>query len=119
DSAGTFISAGISVAAGPSVPSAPSSPIRDLAKGKAIATPSSHVDHGLSALFVAAGKKKQKALKDQDEKETINLIIYTGKRFFSRVKTSVRSLNPEIAYPGRSSDRGGNLANRTEARNEF
>nr|GEW51869.1 hypothetical protein [Tanacetum cinerariifolium] len=41
DSAGTFISAGISVAAGPSVPSAPSSPIRDPAKGKAIAALSS------------------------------------------------------------------------------
>nr|GFA53471.1 hypothetical protein [Tanacetum cinerariifolium] len=43
DSAGTFISAGVSVAAGPSVASAPSSPIRDSAKGKAIATPSSSV----------------------------------------------------------------------------
>nr|GFA08212.1 hypothetical protein [Tanacetum cinerariifolium] len=43
DSVGTFIYAGISVAAGPSVPSAPSSPIRDPAKGKAIATPSSPV----------------------------------------------------------------------------
>nr|GEV81951.1 hypothetical protein [Tanacetum cinerariifolium] len=41
DSAGKFISAGISVTAGPSIPSAPSSPIRDPAKGKAIATPSS------------------------------------------------------------------------------
>nr|GFA22674.1 synaptobrevin, longin-like domain protein [Tanacetum cinerariifolium] len=41
DSAGTFISAGVSVAAGPSVSSAPSSPIRDPAKGKAVATPSS------------------------------------------------------------------------------
>nr|GFB12097.1 hypothetical protein [Tanacetum cinerariifolium] len=37
DSAGTVDSAG------PSVPSAPSSPIRDPAKGKVIATPSSHV----------------------------------------------------------------------------
>nr|GEV94715.1 JmjC domain-containing protein [Tanacetum cinerariifolium] len=43
DSAGTFISASVSVAAGPSVASAPSSPIRDPAKGKAIATPSSPV----------------------------------------------------------------------------
>nr|GEW65388.1 putative ribonuclease H-like domain-containing protein [Tanacetum cinerariifolium] len=43
DSAGTFIFAGVSVAAGPFVASAPSSPIRDPAKGKAIATPSSHV----------------------------------------------------------------------------
>nr|GEX43735.1 putative ribonuclease H-like domain-containing protein [Tanacetum cinerariifolium] len=41
DSAGTFISAGVLVAAGPSVASAPSSPIRDPAKGKAIATSSS------------------------------------------------------------------------------
>nr|GEX33553.1 putative ribonuclease H-like domain-containing protein [Tanacetum cinerariifolium] len=41
DSAGTFISTGISVATGPSVSSAPSSPIRDPAKGKAVATPSS------------------------------------------------------------------------------
>nr|GFB01888.1 hypothetical protein [Tanacetum cinerariifolium] len=40
-----------------------------------------------------------------DEKETINVIIYIKKQLFSRVKTSVRSLNPEIAYPGRSSDR--------------
>nr|GFA73425.1 hypothetical protein [Tanacetum cinerariifolium] len=43
DSAGTFISAGVSVATGPSVAFAPSSPIRDPAKGKAIATPSSPV----------------------------------------------------------------------------
>nr|GFB39843.1 putative ribonuclease H-like domain-containing protein [Tanacetum cinerariifolium] len=43
DSAGTFIFDGVSVAAGPSVSSAPSSPIRHLAKGKAIATPSSPV----------------------------------------------------------------------------
>nr|GEW17594.1 hypothetical protein [Tanacetum cinerariifolium] len=43
DSAGTFISAGVSVAASPSVASAPSSPIRDPAKGKAIATPSSPI----------------------------------------------------------------------------
>nr|GEW99312.1 reverse transcriptase domain-containing protein [Tanacetum cinerariifolium] len=42
----------------------------------------------------------------RDEKGTVNVIIYTGKRLLSRVKTSVRSLNPEIAYPGRSSDRG-------------
>nr|GEY51940.1 aminoacyl-tRNA synthetase, class 1a, anticodon-binding [Tanacetum cinerariifolium] len=35
------ISAGVSVAAGPSVATAPSSPIKDPAKGKAIATPSS------------------------------------------------------------------------------
>nr|GEV39836.1 Gag-Pol polyprotein [Tanacetum cinerariifolium] len=41
DSAGTFIFASVSVAAGPSVASAPSSPIKDPAKGKAIATPSS------------------------------------------------------------------------------
>nr|GFC40232.1 hypothetical protein [Tanacetum cinerariifolium] len=41
DSAGIFIFAGVSVATGPSVASAPSSPIRDPAKGKAIATPSS------------------------------------------------------------------------------
>nr|GEZ63370.1 hypothetical protein [Tanacetum cinerariifolium] len=41
DFAGTFISAGVSVATGPSVAFAPSSPIRDPAKGKAIATPSS------------------------------------------------------------------------------
>nr|GFC42203.1 RNA-directed DNA polymerase, eukaryota [Tanacetum cinerariifolium] len=54
-----------------------------------------------------------------DEKGTVNVIIYTGKRLFSRVKTSVRSLNLKIAYPGRSSDRGGSLANRTEARNGF
>nr|GEU28879.1 hypothetical protein [Tanacetum cinerariifolium] len=40
DSTGTFIFAGILVAVGPSVPFAPSSPIRDPAKGKAIATPS-------------------------------------------------------------------------------
>nr|GEV90090.1 hypothetical protein [Tanacetum cinerariifolium] len=40
DFAGTFISAGVSVATGPSVSSAPSSPIRDPAKGKAVATPS-------------------------------------------------------------------------------
>nr|GEX97167.1 hypothetical protein [Tanacetum cinerariifolium] len=43
DSAGTFISAGVSVAAGPSVASAPSSPVKDPAKGKSIATPSSPV----------------------------------------------------------------------------
>nr|GFB45804.1 hypothetical protein [Tanacetum cinerariifolium] len=43
DSAGTFIFAGVLVAAGPSVASAPSSPIRDPAKGKAIATPSSPI----------------------------------------------------------------------------
>nr|GEU55163.1 retrotransposon protein, putative, Ty1-copia subclass [Tanacetum cinerariifolium] len=43
DSAGTFISVGVSVAAGPSVSSVPSSPIRDPAKGKAVATPSSSV----------------------------------------------------------------------------
>nr|GFA04581.1 hypothetical protein [Tanacetum cinerariifolium] len=45
--------------------------------------------------------------------------IYREAAFFSRVKTSVRSLNLKIAYPGRSSDRGGSLANRTEARNEI
>nr|GEX72266.1 hypothetical protein [Tanacetum cinerariifolium] len=43
DSASTFISAGILVAVVPSVPAAPSSPIRDPAKGKAIATPSSPI----------------------------------------------------------------------------
>nr|GEV84578.1 hypothetical protein [Tanacetum cinerariifolium] len=41
DSIGTFIFVGISVTAGPFVPSTPSSPIRDLAKGNTIATPSS------------------------------------------------------------------------------
>nr|GEU31417.1 hypothetical protein [Tanacetum cinerariifolium] len=44
-----------------------------------------------------------------DEKGTVNVIIYTEKRLFSRVKTSVRSLNLKIAYPGRSSDRGYSL----------
>nr|GEW00214.1 hypothetical protein [Tanacetum cinerariifolium] len=39
------------------------------------------------------------------KKGTVNVIILTGKRLFSRVKTSVRSLNLKIAYPGRSSDR--------------
>nr|GEU38865.1 ribonuclease H-like domain-containing protein [Tanacetum cinerariifolium] len=43
DSTGTFIFAGTSVDVGPSVPAATSSPIRDPAKGKAIATPSSPV----------------------------------------------------------------------------
>nr|GEW91525.1 putative ribonuclease H-like domain-containing protein [Tanacetum cinerariifolium] len=43
DSASTFISADVSVAAGPSVASAPSSPVRDPAKGKATATPSSPI----------------------------------------------------------------------------
>nr|GEW27328.1 hypothetical protein [Tanacetum cinerariifolium] len=42
----------------------------------------------------------------KDEKGIVNVIIYTGKRLFSRDKTSVRSLNLKIAYPGRSSDRG-------------
>nr|GEV58614.1 synaptobrevin, longin-like domain protein [Tanacetum cinerariifolium] len=43
DSTGTFISAGTSVDVGPSVHAATSSPIKDPAKGKAIATPSSPV----------------------------------------------------------------------------
>nr|GFC67115.1 hypothetical protein [Tanacetum cinerariifolium] len=43
DSTGTFISVGILVAAGPFVSSAPSSPIRDPAKDKVVATPSSPV----------------------------------------------------------------------------
>nr|GEX82442.1 hypothetical protein [Tanacetum cinerariifolium] len=41
DSASGLTSAGILVAAGPSVPTEPSSPIRDPAKGKAVAIPSS------------------------------------------------------------------------------
>nr|GEW49752.1 putative ribonuclease H-like domain-containing protein [Tanacetum cinerariifolium] len=41
NSAGGLLSAGILVAADPTIPAEPSSPIRDLSKGKAVATPSS------------------------------------------------------------------------------
>nr|GEZ64281.1 hypothetical protein [Tanacetum cinerariifolium] len=54
-----------------------------------------------------------------DEKRNCQRYNIYREAAFLRVKTSVRSLNLEIASPGRSSDRGGNLSNRTEARNEI
>nr|GEZ76158.1 hypothetical protein [Tanacetum cinerariifolium] len=65
DSAGTYISAGILVVVGPSVPSTPSSPIRDPAKGKAIATPYS--------LVTAPSKKEladQQRVAEEQERES-------------------------------------------------
>nr|GFC17757.1 hypothetical protein [Tanacetum cinerariifolium] len=43
DSASGLTSTGILLAAGPTISAEPSSPIRDPTKGKAVATPSSHV----------------------------------------------------------------------------
>nr|GEY58713.1 hypothetical protein [Tanacetum cinerariifolium] len=37
----------------------------------------------------------------QDKKETINDSSINQEAAFSKIKTSVQSLNPEIAYPGR------------------
>nr|GEU88938.1 hypothetical protein [Tanacetum cinerariifolium] len=76
DSAGTFIFAGVSVAAGPSVASAPSSPIRDPAKGKAIATPSSPViassDKELADQQAAILEAERQELLKQELKQSLD-----------------------------------------------
>nr|GEX80513.1 hypothetical protein [Tanacetum cinerariifolium] len=76
DSASTFISAGILVTAGPSVLSAPSSPIRDPAKGKAIATPSSPVtassDKELADQQAVIFEAERQELLEQELKQSLN-----------------------------------------------
>nr|GEV90089.1 xylulose kinase-1 [Tanacetum cinerariifolium] len=76
DSAGTFIFAGVSVATDPSVASAPSSPIRDPAKGKAIATPSSPVtapsDKELADQQAAILEAKRQELLEQELKQSLD-----------------------------------------------
>nr|GFB02488.1 hypothetical protein [Tanacetum cinerariifolium] len=76
DSAGTFIFAGVSVAAGPSIPSAPLSPIRDPAKGKAVATPSSPVtaltDKELADQQAAILEAERQELLEQELKQSLD-----------------------------------------------
>nr|GEZ76159.1 hypothetical protein [Tanacetum cinerariifolium] len=76
DSAGTYISAGILVVVGPSVPSTPSSPIRDPAKGKAIATPYSLVTapskKELADQQVAILEAKRQELLEQELKQSLD-----------------------------------------------
>nr|GEV17532.1 hypothetical protein [Tanacetum cinerariifolium] len=72
----TFISAGFSVTAGPSIASAPSSPIKDPAKGKAIATPSSPVtapsDKELADQHAAILEAKRQELLEQELKQSLD-----------------------------------------------
>nr|GFB30482.1 hypothetical protein [Tanacetum cinerariifolium] len=76
DSAGTFISVGVSVAAGPFVASVPSSPVTDLAKGKAIATPSSPVvalsDKELADQQAAILEVERQELLEQELKQSLD-----------------------------------------------
>nr|GEW38146.1 JmjC domain-containing protein [Tanacetum cinerariifolium] len=76
DSTGTFISTGTSVDAGPSVPAATSSPIRDPAKGKAIATPSSPVPapsaKELADQQAAILKAERQELLEQELKQSLD-----------------------------------------------
>nr|GEX82568.1 hypothetical protein [Tanacetum cinerariifolium]GEZ68347.1 hypothetical protein [Tanacetum cinerariifolium] len=76
DSAGTFISAGVSVTAGPFVAYAPLSPIRDPAKGKTIATPSSPVtapsDKELADQQAAIFEAKRQELLEQELKQSLD-----------------------------------------------
>nr|GEY19276.1 hypothetical protein [Tanacetum cinerariifolium] len=76
ESAGTFISAGVLVAAGPSIAYAPSSPIRDHAKGKAIATPSSPVtapsDKELANQQAAILEAEHQELLEQELKQSLD-----------------------------------------------
>nr|GEV41532.1 hypothetical protein [Tanacetum cinerariifolium] len=76
DSAGTFISGGVLFAAGPSVPSIPSSPIRDLAKGKAVATPSSPItaptDKELADQQAAILEAERQELLEQELKQSLD-----------------------------------------------
>nr|GEW82982.1 aminoacyl-tRNA synthetase, class 1a, anticodon-binding [Tanacetum cinerariifolium] len=76
DSTGTFIFAGISVAAVSSIPFAPSSPIKDPAKGKAIATPSSHVtalsDKELADQQAAIFEAERQRLLEQELKQSLD-----------------------------------------------
>nr|GEU48325.1 ribonuclease H-like domain-containing protein [Tanacetum cinerariifolium] len=76
DSAGIFISAGVSVAAGPSVPSATLSPIRDPAKGKAVATPSSPItaptDKELADQQAAILEAERQELLEQELKQSLD-----------------------------------------------
>nr|GEV50675.1 hypothetical protein [Tanacetum cinerariifolium] len=76
DSASTFISAGVSVAASPYVASAPSSPVRDPAKGKAIATPSSPIiapsDKELIDQQAAILEAERQELLEQELKQSLH-----------------------------------------------
>nr|GEW99835.1 hypothetical protein [Tanacetum cinerariifolium] len=76
DSASTFIYAGVSVAVGPSVASAHLSPIKDHAKGKAIATPSSHVttssDKELADQQAAILEAERQELLEQELKQSLD-----------------------------------------------
>nr|GFB71589.1 hypothetical protein [Tanacetum cinerariifolium] len=76
DSTGTFISVGVSIAIGPSVASAPLSPIRDPAKGKEIAIPSSPVtapsDKELADQQAAILEAKRQELLEQELKQSLD-----------------------------------------------
>nr|GFA08555.1 hypothetical protein [Tanacetum cinerariifolium] len=76
DFAGGLTSAGISVVAGPTVPVEPSSPLRDPSKGKAIATPSSHVtaptDKKLADQHAAILEADRQELLEQELNQSID-----------------------------------------------
>nr|GEV15071.1 hypothetical protein [Tanacetum cinerariifolium] len=75
--AGTFIFAGVLVVVGPSVSSAPSSPIKDPAKGKAVATPSSRVtaptDKELADQQAAILEAERQELLEQELKQSLDV----------------------------------------------
>nr|GFA90437.1 hypothetical protein [Tanacetum cinerariifolium] len=76
DYAGGLTSAGISVAAGPTVLAERSSPLRDPSKGKAVATPSSHVttqtDKELADQQAAILEAERQELLEQELKQSID-----------------------------------------------
>nr|GEU36917.1 putative ribonuclease H-like domain-containing protein [Tanacetum cinerariifolium] len=84
DPAYVVVSAGVSVVAGLSIPSVPSSPIRDPAKGKAIATPSSPVtapsDKELADQQAAIFKAERQELLEQELKQSLDAEQAKAKR---------------------------------------
>nr|GEV36044.1 aminoacyl-tRNA synthetase, class 1a, anticodon-binding [Tanacetum cinerariifolium] len=90
DSASGPTSIGISVAAGPTVSAEPSSPIRDPAKGKAVATPSSPVtaltDKELANQHAAILEAERQELLKQELKQSLDAEqVYLDSLFAQRV----------------------------------